>query len=221
MPWQPPSSAPMEGRYVTLRALVPDDADALYECSRDESVWHYLAYGPWASAAEYREWLARNATGTDPLFLTVVVDGAPRGVVSYLRTDVDNGVTEIGHIWYAPEIQRTRATTEAAYLLARHVFDDLGYRRLEWKCNAANQPSRDAATRFGFTYEGTFRKHMVVKGGNRDTAWFSIVDDEWPRIRAAFEAWLDPANFDDDGRQRTPLNASSASTNAWSGSSRS
>jgi RimJ/RimL family protein N-acetyltransferase len=139
------------------------------------------------------------------VFLAVVVHGQPRGVVSYLRIDAANGVVEIGHIWYAPSIQRTRVTTEVTYLLAKHVFDDLGYRRLEWKCNAANERSRAAAERFGFTYEGTFRQHMMVKGANRDTAWFALLDGEWPATRAAFEAWLDPANFDADGRQRRPL----------------
>ncbi|HVF06849.1 MAG TPA: GNAT family protein [Frankiaceae bacterium] len=197
----------LPGRYVTLRPLTPDDADALYECSRDESVWRFLSYGPWASAAAYRGWVERHAPSRDPVFLTVVVDGAPRGVVSYLRVEPDHGVVEIGHIWYAPSIQRTPATTEAAYLLARHVFDDLGYRRLEWKCNAANEPSRRAAERFGFTYEGTFRQHMWVKGANRDTAWFALLDAEWPTVRAAFEAWLDPANVDANGAQRASLTA--------------
>jgi RimJ/RimL family protein N-acetyltransferase len=206
-PREPPSRAPMHGRYVTLRPLSPDDADALWKCSRDESVWAYLSYGPWRDAATYHAWVERAVTTDDPLFLTVLVDGEPRGVVSYLRIDRDNGVIEIGHIWYAPSIQRTAATTEVTYLLARHVFDDLGYRRLEWKCNAVNARSRAAAERFGFAYEGTFRQHMVVKGGNRDTAWFALLDGDWPRVRAAFEAWLDPANFDTGGRQRRPLAA--------------
>ena len=212
--WPPLSPVTLAGSYVTLRPLAADDADALWECSRDESVWAYLGYGPWASADSYKEWLAPAAASRDPLFMTVVVDGAPRGVVSYLRMEPDHGVVEIGHIWYAPSIQRTPATTEAAYLLARHVFDDLGYRRLEWKCNDRNARSRAAAERFGFTYEGTFRQHMWVKGGNRDTAWYALLDGEWPAVRAAFERWLDPANFDGDGRQRSALNASSASTNA-------
>jgi RimJ/RimL family protein N-acetyltransferase len=165
--------------------------------------------------------MATVAGRGDTVLLTVLADGAPRGVVSYLRMDPPNGVVEIGHIWYAPAIQRSRVTTETAYLLARHAFDDLGHRRLEWKCDARNARSRAAAERFGFTYEGTFRQHMIVKGGSRDTAWFSLLDGEWPAVRAAFEAWLDPANFDADGRQRSALNAASASTNAWSGSSRS
>jgi RimJ/RimL family protein N-acetyltransferase len=212
--WPPVEPVTLAGRCVTLRPLSADDADALFECSRDESVWAYLGYGPWPSAEAYREWLTPAAASSDPVFITVVVDGEPRGVVSYLRIDEGNGVVEIGHIWYAPSVQRTRATTEAAYLLARNVFDDLGYRRLEWKCNAANTRSRAAAERFGFTYEGTFRQHMWVKGRNRDTAWYALLDGEWPRVKAAFEAWLEPANFDGDGRQRSALNASSASTNA-------
>lgn len=220
MTWPPVEPVTLTGRYVTLRPLVPDDAEPLLDAA-DDSVWAYLSYGPWPSAAEYRAWIERATSGDDPVFLAVVVDGVPRGVVSYLRIDSANGVVEIGHIWYAPSIQRTRATTEAAYLLARHVFDDLGYRRLEWKCNAANARSRAAAERFGFTYEGTFRQHMWVKGANRDTAWFALLDGEWPRVREAFERWLDPANFDADGVQRERLNASSASTNAWSGSRRS
>jgi RimJ/RimL family protein N-acetyltransferase len=124
----------------------------------------------------------------------------------------EHGVIEIGHIWFAPRLQRTRAATEAIYLMARHSFDDLGYRRLEWKCDALNEPSRRAADRFGFTFEGVFRQHMVVKGRNRDSAWFSILDGEWPRIRSAFEAWLAPENFDADGRQRQSLAAVRAST---------
>jgi RimJ/RimL family protein N-acetyltransferase len=213
MTWPPVSPSSLDGRYVTLRPLVPDDAGALFS-AQDDSVWAYLSYGPWRSADEYRAWISASTGGTDPLFLAVLVDGEPRGVVSYLHIDAANGVAEIGHIWYAPAIQRSRATTEVTYLLARHVFDDLGYRRLEWKCNAANARSRTAAARFGFTYEGTFRQHMWVKGANRDTAWFALLDHEWPRVREAFERWLDPANFDDEGRQRSALNAASASTNA-------
>lgn len=207
--WTPrpaPSREPMRGRYVSLEPLRPSHAEALQRAA-DESVWTYLGYGPFADAAEYQAWVEANAASDDPLFFAVLVEGEPSGVVSYLRTDAANGVTEIGHIWYAPAIQRTRATTEVTYLLARHVFDDLGYRRLEWKCHALNARSRAAAARFGFRYEGTFRKHLVVKGRNRDTAWFAMTDDEWPRVRAAFEAWLDEANFDADGGQRSRLTA--------------
>jgi RimJ/RimL family protein N-acetyltransferase len=131
--------------------------------------------------------------------------GWASGVVSYLRIEPDHGSIEIGHIWFAPALQRTPQATEAIHLLARHAFDDLGYRRLEWKCDAANARSRAAAERFGFTYEGTFRQHMIVKDRNRDTAWFSLLDREWPAARAAFEAWLAPQNFDAEGRQRRRL----------------
>jgi RimJ/RimL family protein N-acetyltransferase len=126
-------------------------------------------------------------------------------MASYLRITPEHGVIEIGHIWFGLALQRTREATEAIYLLASHAFDDLGYRRLEWKCNALNEPSRRAADRFGFTYEGTFRKHQIVKGRNRDTAWYSILDEQWPAIRASFEAWLDDQNFDEHGRQRRRL----------------
>ena len=129
------------------------------------------------------------------------------GVVSYLRIEPEHGCIEIGHIWFGAALQRTPAATETIYLLARHAFDDLGHRRLEWKCDAANARSRRAAERFGFTFEGVFRQHMIVKGRNRDTAWFALLDGEWPAARAAYEAWLRPENFDADGRQLSPLAA--------------
>ena len=128
-------------------------------------------------------------------------------MASYLRVVPADGVIEVGHIWFGPALQRTRQATEAIYLLTRQVFDDLGYRRFEWKCNALNEPSRRAAVRFGFTYEGTFRQHMVVKGSNRDTAWYAMLDGEWPAVKAAFEAWLRPENFDGQGRQLKSLEA--------------
>jgi RimJ/RimL family protein N-acetyltransferase len=212
-PAQPPSPVTLTGRYVTLVPYDAAHAEALWVVQED-GVWAYFVYGPFPNAAAYRDFMATVAARGDTLFLTVLVEGEPRGVVSYLRMDPPNGVIEIGHIWYAPAVQRSRVTTETAYLLARHAFDDLGNRRLEWKCDARNARSRAAAERFGFTYEGTFRQHMIVKGGNRDTAWFSLLDGEWPAVKQAFEAWLDPANFDADGRQRSALNAASASTNA-------
>ncbi len=149
---------------------------------------------------------------TDRIFFATISAeiGAAAGYASFMRMDPANGVIEVGNILLSPALQRTTAATEAMYLMARHVFD-LGYRRYEWKCNAANLPSRRAAERLGFTFEGIFRQHMVIKGRNRDTAWFSMLDHEWPDRKAAFEAWLDPANFDADGRQRTALNASQRS----------
>jgi RimJ/RimL family protein N-acetyltransferase len=148
-------------------------------------------------------------TSEDPLFFTLarLPEERPLGIASYLRIAPEHGTIEIGHIWFGTPMQRTTAATEAIYLLARHAFDDLGYRRLEWKCNALNAASRRAAERFGFTFEGVFRSHQVVKGRNRDTAWYAIVEDEWPRVRAGFEAWLEPANFDASGRQRHTLGA--------------
>jgi RimJ/RimL family protein N-acetyltransferase len=146
-------------------------------------------------------------TSTDPLYFTLVPteDERPRGVASYMRITPELGVIEIGHIWFGVPLQRTTAATEAIYLLMRHVFDDLGYRRVEWKCNALNAPSRRAAERFGFTFEGVFRKHMVVKGRNRDTAWYAITDEEWPAIRRGFEEWLAAENKDREGRQKRSL----------------
>jgi RimJ/RimL family protein N-acetyltransferase len=151
--------------------------------------------------------LAWAETSEDPLYFTLVrlADERPLGWASYLRITREVGVIEIGHIWFAGSLQRTTAATEAVYLLARHAFDDLGYRRLEWKCHALNAASRRAAERFGFTFEGVFRKHQIVKGRNRDTAWYALTNDEWPAIRHGFEVWLAPGNFDSEGLQRRPL----------------
>jgi RimJ/RimL family protein N-acetyltransferase len=154
-----------------------------------------------------RAWLTSCAASADPLFLAVIdrASGRAAGVVSYLRIEPEHGVIEIGHIWFGHALQRTPAATETIHLLARHAFDDLGNRRLEWKCDAANARSRRAAERFGFTFEGVFRQHMIIKGRNRDTAWYALLDSEWPAARDAFEAWLAPENFDADGRQRRSL----------------
>ncbi len=144
-----------------------------------------------------------------PLFFAVVeqASGVAAGMASWLNIVPANGTIEIGHIWFAPALQRTRAASEAIFLMMRHAFEELGYRRLEWKCDALNQGSMRAARRFGFSYEGTFRQHMIVKGRNRDTAWFALLDRDWPQQRAAFERWLAPDNFDEDGRQRVALSA--------------
>ena len=151
--------------------------------------------------------LTERAATSDPLFFAIVERRSRRalGMASFLRIEQGHGVIEVGHIWYSPALQRTRLATEAMYVMARHVFDDLGYRRYEWKCNALNEPSRRAAVRLGFTFEGVFRQHMVIKGANRDTAWYSMLDGEWPAAKAAFEAWLRPDNFDADGRQLRSL----------------
>jgi RimJ/RimL family protein N-acetyltransferase len=206
--WSPvasPERAELAGRHVTLRPVSVADAEALFEAGRDPAIWTYLPYGPFESVEAMRARLAEIEDSLDPLFFSVVRDGEPQGIVSYLRIDTEHGSIEIGHIWFGTPLQRTTAATEAIYLLGTHAMDELGYRRFEWKCNALNEKSRRAAERFGFTFEGVFRNHMVVKGQNRDTAWYSITDDEWPVIRAAFEAWLSPENFEENGAQRRPL----------------
>lgn len=212
--WSPvprPARASLHGRYVTLEPLDPDrHASLLFEAAHgddaDPFLWRYLGYGPFRDLEDYRAWVTAASQSPDPLFHAVVPEaGEPAGQTSYLRIDETNGVIEIGHIWFGARMQRSRAATEAIFLLASHAFDDLGYRRLEWKCNARNERSMIAAHRFGFTYEGTFRNHLVARDRNRDTAWFSIIDREWPAIRAGFQVWLDPANFDDDRQQRRSL----------------
>jgi RimJ/RimL family protein N-acetyltransferase len=209
---QPAEPVELRGRQVLLRPVdAAGDAASLYRASHppegDERIWTYLPYGPYENAEALEQRLREAAACEDPLFFAIapLPDERPLGIASYLRITPEEGAIEIGHIWFGTPLQRTAAATEAIFLLARHAFDDLGYRRLEWKCNALNEPSRSAAERFGFTFEGVFRHHQVVKGRNRDTAWYSIVDDEWPAIRAAFESWLAPDNFDPDGRQRTSL----------------
>src|SRR3954451_8470397 len=202
-----PARTVLEGERVRLEPLDParHAADLFAAQQGDPGLWDYLPYGPFADAAALPDHLAAQATTEDPRFYAVVVDGAAQGVVSFLRIEPAHGCIEIGHIWFGAALQRTAAATEAIYLLAREAFDGLGNRRFEWKCNAANGRSRRAAERFGFVFEGVFRQHMIVKGANRDTAWYSIIDGEWPAVRAAFEAWLAPANFDADGRQRRSL----------------
>jgi RimJ/RimL family protein N-acetyltransferase len=201
----------MLGRFARVEPLDPAaHAAALHAANArdvDNGMWAYLPQEPFASESAYRAWADAAAGSADPLFFAIVDlhSGEARGVASYLRLDPENGVIEVGHIAYSPALQRTTAATEAMYLMMRRVFDELGYRRYEWKCNALNAGSRAAAERLGFTYEGTFRQAKVVKGRNRDTAWFSVIDREWPRVKAGFEAWLAPSNFDADGRQRSPL----------------
>ena len=200
-----PQRVSLEGVTVVLQPVDPaQHAKSLFSSSKGApELWNHLAYGPFASQQEFTAWLEDRAATDDPLFYAIIdrASGMARGMASYLRVEPAHGVIEIGHIWFAPALQRTRQATEAIYLLARHAFDDLGYRRLEWKCDSLNAPSRRAAERFGFVFEGVFRQHMVVKGRNRDTAWYAMTDGEWPLRRAAFEAWLAPGNFDTQGRQ--------------------
>ena len=208
-PARPPRRAVLEGSRVCLEPLDADRhaADLFRAGGADPAVWTYLGYGPFADEAAMYAHVAAQAASEDPLFFAVVVADRAAGVVSFLRMEPEHGVIEIGHIWFGAELQRTPAATEAIYLLAREAFDGLGNRRLEWKCDNANARSRRSAERFGFSFEGVFRQHMIIKGRNRDTAWFALLDGEWPAARAAFEAWLDPANFDADGRQRSSLAA--------------
>jgi RimJ/RimL family protein N-acetyltransferase len=210
--WQPvaaPRREPLVGRTVRLEPVDPArHAGDLHALSAGTPrLWTYLGYGPFADAVAFQQWLETCAPQQDPLFFAVVdaATGHASGMVSYLRIAPATGVIEIGDIWFAPALQKTRQATEAIFLLMRHAFDDLGYRRLEWKCDSLNAASRRAAARFGFTFEGVFRQHMIVKGRNRDTAWFAILDGEWSAIRAGFERWLDDANFDEAGLQRSPL----------------
>lgn len=206
-----PGRIVLEGRYV---AVTPLDArlhgDALWEATRGEqndALWQYLAEGPFRDREDFDKALEGMAASEDPLFFAIIdrVSERAAGRVSYLRIDPKHGSIEVGSILYSPALQRTRGATEAMYLMARHAFEDLGYRRYEWKCNALNEPSRRAALRLGFTFEGIFRQHQIVKGRNRDTAWFSMLDGEWPRRKEAFERWLDPSNFSSDGEQKRPL----------------
>lgn len=211
--WMPPLCPPREplvGRYCRLEPVDPArHAEAIHAANsldRDGAMWTYLPYGPFASSAAYREWMADICLGDDPLFFAIVdlSTGNPAGLAAFLRIDRANGVIEVGHLAYSPRLQRTPPATEAMFLMMRCAFD-LGYRRYEWKCDALNQASRAAAERLGMTFEGTFRQAVVRKGRNRDTAWFSILDHEWPAQRAAFERWLAPENFDAAGRQRRRL----------------
>ena len=207
--WSPrprPSRVVIEGRFCRLEPLDPDrHAADLYAANQadDGRGWTYLGYGPFSSVQAYGAWVQAAAASEDPLFYSVVDTGSGRagGVAALMRIDPANGVIEVGNIKYAPVLQRTPAATEAMFLLMRYVFNDLGYRRYEWKCDSLNGPSRAAAARLGFTFEGIFRQAIVYKGRNRDTAWFSIIDREWPPLKLAYEAWLAPANFDADGRQ--------------------
>ena len=211
-PARPPTRDVIAGRFVTLEPLAPGHAHNLFEVVDGESnawAWDYMPDGPFAELDSFRAHIASKAASNDPLFFAIV-DNRTRKVMGHatlMRIDVANRVIETGNIMFSPMMQRTAGATESMYLLSRYVFDDLGYRRYEWKCNALNAPSRRAAERLGFTFEGVFRQHMIVKGRNRDTAWYSMLDSEWPGIKAAFEAWLSPDNFTKDGVQRQSLAA--------------
>jgi RimJ/RimL family protein N-acetyltransferase len=208
-----PDGRPLFGRYVTLEHVSAEKhGAALYrsfaETDPEGTLWTYMGYGPFDSSDAFQSWLQEREKSLDPLFYAFVPkkSGKASGMGSFMRQDAPNGVIEIGHIWMSPGLQKTREASEAIYLMMRHALEDLGARRLEWKCDALNAPSRKAAHRFGFVFEGIFRQHYIVKGRNRDTAWYSIINTEWRPVRDGFEKWLDPANFDREGRQITPLN---------------
>ena len=204
-----PSGATAEGRYARLEKLdAPRHAASLWDAVKGaDHIWDFLGYGPFASQQTFKDWIAERASLTDPLYYAVVdrPTGLPLGCVTLMEIRPAMGVAEVGHIFFSPLLQKTPAATEAVYLAAKIVFDDLGYRRFEWKCNDLNDPSKFAALRFGFTFEGVFRQHLVIKSRNRDTAWYSMLDTEWPARKAAFEAWLSPENFDAAGQQKRAL----------------
>lgn len=205
----PPAPVTLRGRYVTLEPLdALRHTAAIWQAVRGyDELWTWLPEGPHATEAELKAAIGKKQNAAGFVFLAIVpqATGLAAGWASLMRPDPANGVVEVGNILYSPSLQRTREATEAMFLMARHVFEELGYRRYEWKCNALNEPSRKAAERLGFTFEGIFRQHMVVKGRNRDTAWFSMLDSEWPARKQAFEAWLAPGNFHENGKQRRAL----------------
>ncbi|MEM8858998.1 MAG: GNAT family protein [Chloroflexota bacterium] len=209
----PPPRTTMTGRYCRVESLEPaTHAEQLFKAhvtNRQDQLWTYLPYGPYDKLGDYQAWIESVYQLDDPVFYAIIdqQSGQAVGVASYLRISPDIGSIEVGHINFSPQLQKTPAATEAMFLMMRHAFDELGYRRYEWKCDALNEPSRKAAKRLGFQYEGVFRQHTMYKGRNRDTAWFSILDSEWPALKAAFEKWLNPSNFDGLGNQRQSLSA--------------
>jgi RimJ/RimL family protein N-acetyltransferase len=206
-----PGRVTMDGRYAGLEPLDPQchgpDLLAASQAPGAGDRFRYLFEDPPRDLADLQGWMARATAGDDPLFFAVIdrATGRAAGRQALMRIEPAHGVIEIGNILWNPAIAGTRVATEALYLAAAHVFDDLGYRRFEWKCHDLNAPSKRAALRFGFTFEGVFRQHMVHKGANRDTAWFAMLDRDWPVLKARYQAWLAPANFDDQGRQRRRL----------------
>ena len=211
MPCAHPPYESMTGDYCYVVPLDPElhaaDIHQANILDKENRMWVYLAYGPFESEKDYRNWIDETCLEDDPQFYAIVDKntGIAAGVASYLRIDPKNGAIEVGHINFAPPLQHSTAATEAMYLMMKRIFDELGYRRYEWKCDALNARSCRAAERLGFTYEGTFRQAMVYNGRNRDTAWYAITDREWPSIRATFQKWLDPDNFDETGKQRNKL----------------
>lgn len=215
--WRPPpypEHVIMEGRFCRLEPLDTHHAESLYSANAEDAEqrnWTYLPYGPFSTLADFRTWIEQFCRGNDPLFYAII-DRAKEtavGVASYLRINPNSGSIEVGHLNYSPQLQRTPAATEAMYLMMKHAFE-LGYRRYEWKCNALNSPSRIAAQRLGFSFEGIFRQAAIIKGRNRDTAWYAALDREWPALKKTFQQWLSPLNFDEHGKQKVSLSALTA-----------
>jgi RimJ/RimL family protein N-acetyltransferase len=209
-PAQPPGPVTLVGSYGGVEKLAHSHRDDLWEAyAGHDEIWTYMStYGPFADAEGFSQWFATRLTLADPHSYAVVdLDGRALGIATLMEIRPAMRVIEVGHILYSPKLQRTVLGTEAQYLLARYAFDTLGYRRYEWKCNALNVLSRNAALRYGFVYEGTFRQHIIAKGRNRDNAWYSMLDREWPARKEAFERWLAPENFDAGGRQKVNLRA--------------
>jgi RimJ/RimL family protein N-acetyltransferase len=207
-PARPPEAVSLAGRFGSVERLdAARHGDSLWDAVHGhDRLWTYMFYGPFADRAAFSAWLAERETLDDPFYYAIVDhSGRAVGLATLMSIRPDMRVIEVGNILLAPTLQQTPLATEAQYLLARYAFETLRYRRYEWKCDALNAASRRAALRFGFAFEGVFRNHMIVKGRSRDTAWFAMTDADWPARRAAFERWLDPANFDGDGRQRTSL----------------
>lgn len=211
--WRPPPRPGRDtliGRYCRVEALDPaSHASSLHRANaldRDGHMWMYLPYGPFRTLDDYLDWMKSTCLGPDPLFFVIidVATGDATGLASYMRIEPRYGSIEVGHLAYSPRLQRTRAATEAMYLMMKYAFD-LGYRRYEWKCNTLNRASRRAAQRLGLSFEGIFRQAAIIKGRNRDTAWYATIDKEWPELAAAFQQWLDPANFDNKEKQRVRL----------------
>lgn len=204
----------LEGRFCRLEPLDSRHAESLYSANSldfEGRNWTYLPYGPFDTLVDFRAWIEENCCGSDPVFYAII-DLAKKeavGIASYLRITPNSGSIEVGHINYSPLLQRTPAATEAMYLMMARAFE-LGYRRYEWKCNALNTPSRAAAQRLGFSFEGVFRQAAVVKGRNRDTAWYAAIDSEWPALKEALLQWLSPSNFNEQGNQKTRLSALTA-----------
>jgi RimJ/RimL family protein N-acetyltransferase len=212
-PARRPERVVLHGRLVDLVPLDPSShGESLFQltCGTDkEHLWTYLLRGPFTDRKEFDAYLQQLAKSEDPMCFVIVERGSARAVgwASYMRIEPAHRAIEVGNVMFSPVLRRTAGATEAIYLMARNAFEALGYRRFEWKCNALNAASRRAALRFGFSFEGIFRQHMVVKGHSRDTAWFSIIDADWPKRKEAFETWLLPSNFDEEGRQKTSLSA--------------